>query len=350
MESLPDARAAAPTRPDTLPSITSRNEALARLTQLAASLLDVPCAMLLRIHADRYEVRSSYVTKQALANQAETLFPAVVASGGAFLLDDSLLGGEEEGADSNGYTLKFLYCVPVTSETGALLGTLCLADARSHPLDDTSQHLLSNLATMISMELVHRDTQEAGETGAEPAPEERDDAYNKAWWNLLVENNPTPLLIARGDVVLYMNRAGLALAGAATLAQVKGQPVSRLLHPTRSREEGIRYLAQRLSTSGDGAADMHEDEGPQQSPSPWIQWAYPGRQPARAPNKDSHSLAEAMYYGSSEDARSLADAPDEDFLNDVRVYAARASIYRLPSQKDTREKAIDGPKLRSNTP
>src|SRR5690606_4954134 len=208
MESLPDARAAAPIQPDTLPSVPSRNEALARLPQLAASLLDVPCAMLLRIHADRYEVRSSYVTKQALANQAETLFPAVVASGGAFLLDDSLLGGEEEGADSNGYTLKFLYCVPVTSETGALLGTLCLADARSHPLDDTSQHLLSNLATMISMELVHRDTQEAGETGAEPAPEERDDAYNKAWWNLLVENNPTPLLIARGDVVLYMNRAG----------------------------------------------------------------------------------------------------------------------------------------------
>lgn len=348
MESLPDARAAASTKPDTLPSITSRNEALARLTQLAASLLDVPCAMLLHIHADRYEVRSSYVTKQALADQAETLFPAVVASGGAFLLDDSLLGGEEEEADSNGYTLKFLYCVPVTSETGALLGTLCLADTRSHPLDDTSQHLLSNLVTMISMELVHRDTQEAGETG--PGPEEWDDAYNKAWWNLLVENNPTPLLIARGDVVLYMNRAGRALAGAATLAQVKGQPVSWLLHPTRSREEGIRYLAQRLSTSGAGAADMQEDKVPHQNTSPWIQWAYPGRQPARASNKASHPLAEAMYYGSSEDALSLADAPDEGFLNDVRVYAARASIYRLPSQKDTREKAIDGQKLRSNAP
>lgn len=147
------ARLAAVHRYDVLDS--PPDGAFERITALAARLLDVPISIVSIVDTDRIWFKSHHGVEVDQIDREPGLCASAILQDGPWLVPDArtdprtlanpLVAGE--------FGLGFYAGVPLTTQDGYNLGTLCVIDRQSRTVSDEDVHNLEDLAALVMDEL-----------------------------------------------------------------------------------------------------------------------------------------------------------------------------------------------------
>ena len=130
-----------------------------RITRRAATLFDVPIALVSLIDADRQWIKSSYGLNEFRSTSREISFCAhVAASRAPMIVPDTLLDDRfaENPMVTGGPRIRFYAGFPLILPEGACVGSLCLVDNRPRQLDKAGARLLRDLGEKVGEELCAR--------------------------------------------------------------------------------------------------------------------------------------------------------------------------------------------------
>jgi PAS domain S-box-containing protein len=135
------------------------DEALDRLTRLAASALDVPVVLLSLTDQERQLFRSTVGLREPRGaggadSPLDALCHRVVATGETILSDDA--SAQPEIAPSGEPPLRSWAGTPLSSREGERLGSLCVADTRAREWRPREADLLRDLAATATAEIERR--------------------------------------------------------------------------------------------------------------------------------------------------------------------------------------------------
>jgi PAS domain S-box-containing protein len=239
---------------------TGPEERFDRITRTAASLLEVPIALVDLVDDRRQWAKSAVGFDQGAAEPRQVSFCAhIVGDAAPLLVPDAR--ADERFADNPMVTgdppgLRAYYGVPVRGPSGHVLGSLCVADRRPRQLDEAQLRVLADLAAWVEAEFDR--TQLARLTVRERQARRRTEAITAAVGDGLV-------LFDEGGTITAANPAAGALVGTSPDALV-GRPVTGLL----AGEVGAAQLARLLRSGGLTSARRRELElvGPGEVPVP----------------------------------------------------------------------------------
>jgi DNA-binding response OmpR family regulator len=145
---------------------TPAEERFDRLTRLAASLFDVPTALISLVDENRQWFKSTCGLDAKETPKDESFCAHAVASRETLIVPDALQ--DDRFADNPVVTgparVRFYAGQPLIASDGACLGTLCILDKRPRDLDARALQSLKDLASIATFEL------EAGRRGNLPPP------------------------------------------------------------------------------------------------------------------------------------------------------------------------------------
>jgi PAS domain S-box-containing protein len=125
------------------------------LTHLAATILDVPIALISIVDADRQWFKSRYGLDAPQTERAVSFCGHVVAGEAPLIVPDAYL--DERFADNplvtGGPRVRFYAGMPLRTDEGFILGTLCAIDHQPRELTATQQQQLALLATQVVAQL-----------------------------------------------------------------------------------------------------------------------------------------------------------------------------------------------------
>jgi hypothetical protein len=143
---------------------TPPEERFDRLTRLAASLFDVPTALISLVDENRQWFKSTCGLDARETPKDESFCAHAVASRETLIVPDALQ--DDRFADNPVVTgparVRFYAGHPLIVSDGACLGTLCILDKRPRDLDARALQSLKDLASIATFEL------EAGRRGTRP--------------------------------------------------------------------------------------------------------------------------------------------------------------------------------------
>jgi two-component sensor histidine kinase len=125
------------------------------LTQLASQVLGVPISLVSLVAEDRQWFKSRVGLDATETSRDISFCGHVVASGEALVVADARL--DARFADNplvvGEPKIRFYAGVPLTTEHGAVLGTLCAIDRETRELSPPHRHVLETLATQVAAQL-----------------------------------------------------------------------------------------------------------------------------------------------------------------------------------------------------
>jgi phosphoserine phosphatase RsbU/P len=134
---------------------TPPDGAFDRITALAARLLKVPISIVSIVDTDRIWFKSHHGLDVAQIDREPGLCASAILHDGPWLVTDAevdprtlanpLVAGE--------FGLRFYAGVPLTTDDGYNLGTLCVIDQQARPISDDDVATLSDLAALVMDEL-----------------------------------------------------------------------------------------------------------------------------------------------------------------------------------------------------
>lgn len=126
-----------------------------RITRLAASLFDVPVAIISLVDTDRIWFKSAYGLPVNQINRDPGLCASAILSDDVYVVDNAatdprtlanpLVAGE--------FGLRFYAAAPLQTESQCNLGTLCIIDKKPRILSEKEQKLLKELSEIVMDEM-----------------------------------------------------------------------------------------------------------------------------------------------------------------------------------------------------
>jgi GAF domain-containing protein len=126
-----------------------------RITRLAATLFDVPIAIISLVDTDRIWFKSAYGLNIHQINRDPGLCASAILSDDLYVVDNAskdprtlanpLVAGE--------FGLRFYAAAPLQTETQCNLGTLCIIDKTPRRLTEKEQKLLKELSEIVMDEM-----------------------------------------------------------------------------------------------------------------------------------------------------------------------------------------------------
>lgn len=126
-----------------------------RVVRVAASLLDVPGAMVSLIAGGQQEIRAGFGVDPQQASGSLAFCARVVAGNAPFILPDTLADDFSRSYPfaADEMPIRFYAGFPVRSLQGGALGALCAMDVRPRTLSEDGLGLLADLAEVVSNEI-----------------------------------------------------------------------------------------------------------------------------------------------------------------------------------------------------
>jgi CheY-like chemotaxis protein len=144
---------------------TPPEERFDKLTRIAASLFNVPVALVSLIDANRQWFKSAYGTNVCESSRDVSFCAHAILQHEVMIIPDALR--DSRFADNpvvvDEPRVRFYAGCPLVLPDGSCIGTLCLIDMRPRMLDETEVKLLQDLAGLVRHELLHP-SEERGNT------------------------------------------------------------------------------------------------------------------------------------------------------------------------------------------
>jgi len=135
-----------------------------RLTQLAATLFNVPIAIISLVDSDRIWFKSHYGLPINQIDREPGLCASAILSNDTYVVENAktdprTLANPLVAGD---FGLRFYAAAPLQTEENYNLGTLCIIDKQPRTFSEEQQHILKQMAAIVmdemEMRLVIRDT------------------------------------------------------------------------------------------------------------------------------------------------------------------------------------------------
>jgi diguanylate cyclase (GGDEF)-like protein/PAS domain S-box-containing protein len=213
---------------------SDKEPAFERITALAATLFDVPIAVVSLVDEARQWFKSKRGLDVAETTRDVSFCGHAILDSGPFVIGDAL--EDPRFVDNPLVTgsphVRFYAGAPLTTPRGHRIGTLCLLDRRPRSLTDLQRQVLEDLAGMVMSELELRaarrsKTREASELQA------------------LLAQFPAAVLVVDRDNIVRFNNAEVDRMLGYQPGELVGRYYTRIVHPDE-REQSMSVAADTL--------------------------------------------------------------------------------------------------------
>ncbi len=191
---------------------TPPDGAFDRVTRLASTLLDMPIAIVSIVDTDRIWFKSAHgLDGVDEIGRDPGLCASAILHDGPWVVDDAIVDARTLANPlvAGDFGLRFYAGVPLTTQDGYNLGTLCVIDKVARELSDDSAQLLADLAAIVvdelELRLAARTARDRVEGSARRATELNDDVVQA-------------LTLAKLQLEMGEQDAGIQAVGAALSA------------------------------------------------------------------------------------------------------------------------------------
>jgi hypothetical protein len=134
---------------------TPPEDALDRIAALAATLFDVPLAVVSIVDTDRVWFKARHGLALVQVDRGSSLCAAAILGDGPHVVPDAFLDpfASANPLVAGEFGLRFYAGVPLTTHDGYKLGTLCVMDTRPRTVTEYEIRVLAQLAAVVVAEL-----------------------------------------------------------------------------------------------------------------------------------------------------------------------------------------------------
>lgn len=136
---------------------TAPEERFDKLTRIAATLFNVPVALVSMVDANRQWFKSTFGTNVCETSRDMSFCAHAILKHEVMIIPDALLDPRfaENPVVVNDPRVRFYAGCPLVLPDDSCIGTLCLIDVRPRVLDESEVKLLEDLAGLVRHELLH---------------------------------------------------------------------------------------------------------------------------------------------------------------------------------------------------
>jgi GAF domain-containing protein len=134
---------------------TPQDGSFDRITRLAATLFDVPIAIISLVDTDRIWFKSAYGLNVNQINRDPGLCASAILSDEVYVVDNAAADPRTltNPLVASEFGLRFYAAAPLQTESQCNLGTLCIIDKTPRSLTEKEQKLLKELAEIVMDEM-----------------------------------------------------------------------------------------------------------------------------------------------------------------------------------------------------
>lgn len=145
---------------------TPAEAAFDRITEMAARLFRVPIACITLLDEDRFFFKSAIGVETGSTPLTKGLCSTTVERGQLSVVEDATVDSltQNHPLVSQDPHVRFYAGVPLITESGHAVGTLCIMHTESRSLDDIERNTLEELGQLVVDQLEHRRQQRLSET------------------------------------------------------------------------------------------------------------------------------------------------------------------------------------------